>query len=514
MAASTYVAQYVPLDSAFHRLDPRAKLLFSALMMVFVFWCHSWSGLGLLFLVTAGVVALSQLPLYLIGAGLYSFRYILFLTVLVQLLVYPDVPDILALGPVNLGFRSVNAAAMIGARLILILTVAQMLMLATSTLQLTVALETLFRPLKVFRFPIDELVMIITIAMHFLPLLLLEAEEVRTAQIARGADFQQGSLKERMHKQLMIIVPVFGLSLQRANDLAISLESRAYVPGIARTHLHPLRLSAEDLLLLLLLAAIGAVIGFFHYEGAIFMKRIKLVLDYDGTAYHGFQWQENAHTVQAEVEAAILKVSGEKLRIDAAGRTDAGVHALGQVVAFLTGSSVPAENWSLALNTHLPADINVQQSEEVLPDFHPRYDAHKKTYIYRIYTGNEGLGVKRRYAWCLPYELNPETMREACEQLRGQHDFRGFCSAKSEAHNFTRKVFQSRLENDGEWFTYIVTADGFLYNMVRIIVGALAAIGRGKLEPAVIEQILTERQRELAGQTAPPNGLFLKRVDY
>jgi energy-coupling factor transport system permease protein len=263
MGDLAYVAKYIPMDSWFHHLDPRTKLLFSALMMVFVFCCHAWTGLLLLALVIAGAVSVSRLKLYWLGQGLAAFRYIIVLTAIVQTLIYPDVPELLSLGPVAIGWASLNAAAMLSVRLILILTAAQLLLLSTSTLQMTVALEYLLKPLRVLRFPVGELVMIITIAMRFLPLILQESMEVRAAQMARGADFSQGSVISRIKKQLMIIVPIFGLSLQRVNDMACSLESRAYVPGIKRSHLHPLHLQGKDFAFLGVLAILGIVVWIF-----------------------------------------------------------------------------------------------------------------------------------------------------------------------------------------------------------------------------------------------------------
>jgi tRNA pseudouridine38-40 synthase len=244
------------------------------------------------------------------------------------------------------------------------------------------------------------------------------------------------------------------------------------------------------------------------------LKKIELLLDYDGTAYHGFQWQNNAATIQAALEQAIFQVSGEKLRIEAAGRTDAGVHALGQVAAFATVSSVPAGKWSLALNACLPSDIHIQHSCEMPLSFHPRFQALGKRYIYRIYTGNVGLGLYRRYACCLTEGLDMALMREACAVLIGRHDFRGFCSAKSQVSSFVRQVFVSQLDAVGDCITYSVEADGFLYNMVRVIVGALIGVGRRRLYPGDLAQTLADGQRERLGKTAPPQGLFLEWVRY
>jgi energy-coupling factor transport system permease protein len=208
----------------------------------------------------AAVAAVSRLRPYWIWQGVTPFRYILILTAGIQMLFYPEPLALFSLGPIRIGWLSLNAAALLATRLILILAVAQMLLISTSTLQMTVALEYLFRPLKRLRFPIDELVMIITVAMHFLPLLWQETLAVKAAQTARGADFSTGSPLSRWRKQMMIIVPVFSLALQKVNDLSCSLESRAYVPGAGRTHLNPLGYARRDFAVLGVLVALGAVL--------------------------------------------------------------------------------------------------------------------------------------------------------------------------------------------------------------------------------------------------------------
>jgi len=239
-----------------------------------------------------------------------------------------------------------------------------------------------------------------------------------------------------------------------------------------------------------------------------------MIIEYDGTNYHGSQIQANGHTIQAEMQQCIERLTGEKTSILFAGRTDTGVHALGQVVAFDTEATIPPDRWQYALNSFLPDDIKVLHSTEVAASFHPRFDAVSKSYRYKIYRKNRGQTLWRNYAFLCTDKLNLEAMREAARCLEGSHDFRSFCASGSSVKNFERKVLSCRLE-EAEPFLYLdITANGFLYNMVRIIMGTLLEVGRGNLAPGDIDRILAARDRSLAGPTAPPQGLYLMAVHY
>ncbi len=240
--------------------------------------------------------------------------------------------------------------------------------------------------------------------------------------------------------------------------------------------------------------------------------RVRLLLDYDGTRYHGFQIQENANTIQQELETAIRKAGGGSARIDGAGRTDAGVHALGQVAAFTTEAKIPGERWAQILNYYLPADIHVQESTEEAADYHPRFRPHNKTYLYQIYQGSRGLSIYRRYAHCVRYPLDTALMQQACADLLGEHDFRAFCATRSSVKQYVRSVYRCELQAEGEWLRLYIRANGFLYNMVRIIAGTLIDIGRGHLPPDTFWQMLATGKRRLGGKTAPPQGLILYAV--
>ncbi len=239
-----------------------------------------------------------------------------------------------------------------------------------------------------------------------------------------------------------------------------------------------------------------------------------MIIEYDGSQYHGSQIQPNAHTVQAALQEAIYRLTAEKAAVLFAGRTDTGVHACGQVIAFDTSASIPPQRWGLALNSVLPADIRVLESEEVSPDFHPRFQAVLKHYQYRIYRSPQGAVFQRHYAWCCTEPLNLEDMHRACPYLLGTHNFKSFCASGYTTKTFVRTVTYCRLREEGLYLLLDIAADGFLYNMVRIITGTLVDIGRGRIKPRDMEHIIASQERKNAGPTAPPQGLYLLQVDY
>jgi tRNA pseudouridine38-40 synthase len=244
------------------------------------------------------------------------------------------------------------------------------------------------------------------------------------------------------------------------------------------------------------------------------MPRIKLVIEYDGSNYHGMQRQDNAHTVQAELEKQIHRLTGETITILAAGRTDAGVHAMGQVIAFNTASSIPPDRWVLALNSFLPEDIRVLNSVAASPDFHPQIHAVRKRYAYCLYRQKPGAAFYRRYALCTTEPLNIELMRQACQSIQGRHNFQAFCASGSSAKNFERTVFECRLKEMGSLWRLDIEADGFLYNMVRIIMGTLVEVGRERIPVESVAGIIQARDRNQAGPTVPGQGLYLVAVRY
>lgn len=245
------------------------------------------------------------------------------------------------------------------------------------------------------------------------------------------------------------------------------------------------------------------------------MPRLKAVLAYDGTAFSGYQIQPNARTVQGELETALLKLhKGEPIRTYASGRTDAGVHARGQVIHFDSMLSIPERNWVKALQALLPDDIVVRYVERARDNFHARYDAVKKEYRYRIVT-SEVLDVFRRnYSLHVPQPLNTAAMEAALRAIKGTYDFTSFCSLKTDVEEKTRTIYEAELIERQDEIVLRFVGNGFLYNMVRILVGTILEIGRGEREPHDMKAILAARERAQAGKTASPQGLVLWSVSY
>lgn len=244
----------------------------------------------------------------------------------------------------------------------------------------------------------------------------------------------------------------------------------------------------------------------------------KLTVAYDGTAYSGWQAQRGRRTVQGEIERVLLRILRQETPVRASGRTDAGVHALGQVVSFAAATSIAPERMQRALNGHLPADICALAVEKAPPGFHATYDAIGKLYRYVLCDGPLRDVFQHRYCWQYPQRLNAEAMHEAAQLLLGTHDFRSFESHWPNRQSSVRTVSRLDVRRDAALGSDTVVieayADGFLYNMVRAMVGTLVEVGRGRRSPDWIGNVLAAGNRGRAGHTAPPQGLFLVRVDF
>ncbi len=247
------------------------------------------------------------------------------------------------------------------------------------------------------------------------------------------------------------------------------------------------------------------------------MRNIKLTIEFDGTAYHGWQSQINAVTVQDTVSAAVNALTGEDCSLFGSSRTDAGVHALGYVCNFHTNSAIPEDKFAFALNTMLPKDIVIKGSQEVPSDFHARFSAKAKTYRYLIYNAVFPTALLRNRAYHIYYPLDIGQMQAAAAQFVGTHDFYAFSAAGGSVKTTVRTITAAtvtRHNQDNNLVEFHITGDGFLYNMVRIIAGTLIEVGIGKLKPDDIPELILGRDRRKAGRTAPAHGLYLVEVFY
>lgn len=243
------------------------------------------------------------------------------------------------------------------------------------------------------------------------------------------------------------------------------------------------------------------------------MRNLKLTIQYDGIKYCGWQKQPNSSGIQGTIEYAIYEITKEKVNIIGSGRTDAGVHALGQVANFKINSNIPAARIPDALNAKLPKDISIIDCQEVSDDFHSRYSATGKIYRYLIYNKPYRSPLYKDISYHVRYDLDIQKMRVEAQSLLGTHEFKGFMSSGSSVKDTVRTIHNISIEESGDLIVLEVEGNGFLYNMVRILVGTLVDIGRGRIDKP-LEEIIASQDRGEAGHTAPAHGLFLKKVHY
>ena len=245
------------------------------------------------------------------------------------------------------------------------------------------------------------------------------------------------------------------------------------------------------------------------------MRNIKLVIEYDGTRYNGWQSQKNGKGIQEMITNALHQVTGEEIKLNGSGRTDAGVHAFGQTANFLTDSKIPTEKIPLAVNSFLPKDIVIKSATEVAKDFHARYSVQGKKYMYIVNNSNirSALDFYREYQF--GEKLDYKSMKKAAEYFEGTHDFRAFMASGSQVKDTVRTVKKVQLKkHDDDRIIFNFTGEGFLYNMVRIMVGTLLDVGTGKIKPEDVKDIILSKDRTKAGKTVPAQGLYLVEVYY
>jgi tRNA pseudouridine38-40 synthase len=244
-------------------------------------------------------------------------------------------------------------------------------------------------------------------------------------------------------------------------------------------------------------------------------RNYRLIIEYDGSAFHGWQKQKDARTVQGEIEFALFIMTGKKIVVNGSGRTDAGVHAYGQAANFRSDAGLGPEVFLKGLNSLLPNDVVIRECHDVDKTFHARYDVRRKTYCYHMLNQAVPAAVMRQYVWFIRRKLDLDAMRAAAGHLLGSHDFKSFEGTGSPRSSTVRTVFKAELRpGDAAKIVFEIEADGFLRFMVRNIVGTLVDVGHGKLTPDDFKNILLAKNRDLAGATAPPQGLFLVRVVY
>ena len=244
------------------------------------------------------------------------------------------------------------------------------------------------------------------------------------------------------------------------------------------------------------------------------MRNIKIIIEYDGKDYNGWQKQTNKLNIQGEIERAIEEITGEKVDLIASGRTDAGVHALAQVANFKIEKNIPIEKIPYALNSKLKKSIRIKEAKEVDEKFHSRYTCKRKTYKYVINNSIQGTAIYRNLQYHFPEKLDDIKMNEAVKYLIGEHDFKSFKASGTSSKSSVRTIYDAKVTREGEIVTIELTGNGFLYNMVRIIAGTLVDVGEGKIKPEDVKKILLAKDRLKAGRTLPPTGLYLVNVEY
>lgn len=244
------------------------------------------------------------------------------------------------------------------------------------------------------------------------------------------------------------------------------------------------------------------------------MRNIRLTIEYDGRDFNGWQKQPTKLNIQGEIERAIEMITGEQVDLTASGRTDAGVHSLGQIANFKTESTLPIDKFAIAINSKLKKSIRILKAEEVDERFHSRYNCKQKTYRYIINNSEHGSAIYRNLEYYVPVKLNVKEMKKAIKHFEGEHDFKGFKASGTSSKSSVRTIYKTDIKTENDRIIIELTGNGFLYNMVRIIAGTLVDVGLGKIKAEDIPEIIKSGDRQKAGKTLPPQGLYLVKVEY
>lgn len=244
------------------------------------------------------------------------------------------------------------------------------------------------------------------------------------------------------------------------------------------------------------------------------MRNLKITIQYNGKNYCGWQRQPNSLGIQGNIENAIYEITKEKVKLIGSGRTDAGVHAFGQVANFKIDSDFPIEKMAIAINSQLKRSIRIKHAQEVAEDFHSRYHCKSKTYIYIIENSEQGSAIYRNLTYHVPQPLDIKKMQQAADYLVGEHDFSSFKSSGTSSKSSVRTIYAAQVLKEQERVIIQLTGNGFLYNMVRIISGTLLEIGLGNMQPEQMKEILEAKDRQKAGKTLPAYGLYLMNAEY
>ena len=506
------LGQYFPGNSLLHRFDPRSKIIFTVLFIAAIFLCKGLVSYGITLLILLMMIGISKVQPRVFLKGMKPVVFIVVCTAILNLF-YTSGTVLWSWGILKITEEGIWKAGFMVLRILMLIACTLLLTYTTSPILLTDGLEKLLRPLKKLNFPVHELSMMMSIALRFIPTLIQETDKIISAQKARGADFDSGNLIQKAKALIPILIPLFISSFRRAAATTGTRGAPACgsfaTPGGTTASSYSASPSAPG--------SWSCAWSLACEEGASMKRNIALTLMYDGTAYHGWQVQKRDVTVAETLEKALAQVVGHPVKCTGAGRTDAGVHAERYVSNFRTTSTIPCDRLPLAVNSRLPGDIVVTKATEVPEDFNAIGSCIKKEYTYRIYNSRIRNAFLVNRVWFYPKQLDADVMNRAAQHFVGTHDFASVRSVGTETKTTVRTVHYFDIARDPkqpEMIVCRVCADGFLYNMVRAMVGTCVYASEGKLAPDDIPALLEGRNRTDAGPTAPPQGLYMTNLWY